>query len=137
MKHFKGILYILIAVFLIFIFVGYMIPQKTNIQKSLSCFDEVSKKNIMVTISGTYYSYFLADDIFKGMITVEGKRSLEREYVLRDDLYTNFIDAYGQPEGMILQFKKFSYINITDLDYYLYSEWDTAWTDEFKQKMRW
>lgn len=91
----------------------------------------------MVTISGTYYSYFLADDIFKGMITVEGKRSLEREYVLRNDLYTNFIDAYGQPEGMILQFKKFSYINITDLDYYLYSEWDTAWTDEFKQKMRW
>lgn len=68
---------------------------------------------------------------------MEGKRSLEREYTLRDDLYTNFVDEYGQPEGMILQFKKFSYINIYDLDYYLYSEWDTAWTKEFKQKMDW
>ncbi|MCI8629264.1 MAG: hypothetical protein HFE57_07160 [Firmicutes bacterium] len=137
MKYFKRLLYILIAIFCIFIFVGYTIPQKTNIEKSLNCFDEVSKKKIMVTISGTYYSYFLTDDVFKGIIIVEGKRSLEREYTLRDDLYTNFVDEYGQPEGMILQFKKFSYINIYDLDYYLYSEWDTAWTKEFKQKMNW
>ena len=137
MKYLRKIIYILFLIISMFIFAGYVIPKKITIEKTLDCFEEISGKKVTVIISGIYYSYLLRDDCFNGTINVENKRVCTMEYHLRKDLYTNFVDEYGQPEGMILQFKKFSYINIYDLDYYLYSEWDTAWTKEFKQKMNW
>lgn len=121
----------------LFILWGYFIPQKTTIQKYLNCFEKISGENITVNISGVYYAYFLKDDCFKGTINVENKRICTMNYNLREDLYTNFVDKYGQPEGGILQFKQFSYICISDLDYYLYSEWKPEWKKEFEKKEKW
>ena len=125
------LLYILIAA----IFVGlaiYLIPAKTAIQKTLPCTEHETGEIINVTISGTYYTYLLGDDLFDGTIAVEGKRTSTQTFELTDDLYTNFNDAYGQPQGHILQVEKFSYISIADDAYSISSEWNSNWEKSVK-----
>lgn len=126
---------ILLAVIL-FVFVGYLIPTKTAIDQNLPCTDMKTGAVINVTVSGTYYAYLLRDDVFDGKIDIEGKCSYTQKFELQDDLYTNFNDAYGQPKGHILQFKKFSYISIANEGYSISSQWDESWNEAYRKKAK-
>ncbi len=128
--HFLCIL--VAAIFVVFAI--YLIPAKTTLHKTLPCTEYETGEIINVTISGTYYTYLLSDDLFDGTIKIEGKRTCTQRFELTDDLYTNFNDAYGQPQGHILQVEKFSYISIADDDYSISSKWDSSWKKSLKQK---
>ncbi len=131
MKYLKKGMFLLLLAFFLFLFMGYTIPQKTRIQKSLSCLDDRQKK-IPVTISGTYFHYILKDDCFDGTITIAGKK-YTRNYTLRDDLYGNFTDETGQPTYIFLQFRQFDYISGSDGIHTFTSKWNPKWTKEFKK----
>lgn len=125
----------ILIVALLFVFAGYLIPTKTTLDKKLPCTDNQTGEIINVFVSGTYYKYLLGDDVFDGTIEVEGIRTCTQKFELTDDLYTNFNDEYGQPQGTILQFKEFSYISIADEGYSISSEWDSSWKEESEKKV--
>ena len=80
-------------------------------------------EKVAVEIKGTYYKYLLRDDEFQGSIIVEGKREANQRFSFTEDIYSNFNDAYGQPEGRILQYDMFKYISIAEQEYQISSEW--------------
>ena len=76
MKYLKKGMFLLLLAFFLFLFMGYTIPQKTRIQKSLSCLDDRQKK-IPVTISGTYFHYILKDDEIMSKLWPNRKERVE------------------------------------------------------------
>ncbi len=135
MKYFKKSMFLLLLAFFLFLFMGYTIPQKTKIQKTLFCLDN-SQKKIIVTVSGTYSHYMLKNDCFHGTITIAGKK-YTRNYILRDDFYGNFTDDVGQPTYEFLQFRQFDYISGSDGIHTFTSEWNPEWKKELEQKQKW
>lgn len=132
-KKKKVIGFISIVLFLIFCLLFYT-PKKFVIEKIFSCKELETNEEFIVNVSGTYYKFFLKDDIFDGTIEVEGKRIQTGKFHFREDMYTNFNDTYGQPQGLVLQFKQFSYIAIADDGYNICSEWNADWKEELEEQ---
>lgn len=105
------------------VFVAFLIPIQTEIEKTLLCNDPTSGEKVLVEIKGTYYKYLFGDDEFRGSIIIEGKREANQRFSFIDDRYSNFNDVYGQPEGSILQYDMFQYISISEQGYQISSEW--------------
>ena len=101
----KGAACAVLAAVAVFLFVGACVPKKTLVEKSLSCTGDGQAEPVTVEVSGTYYAYLLRDDVFDGTIDVKGERRETGRFTLLKDTYTSFHDEYGQPEGVILQFK--------------------------------
>ena len=133
----KGVACVVLAAMTVFLFAGLCVPKKTLVEKSLSCTKEGQAEPVTAEITGTYYAYFLRDDVFDGTIEIQGKRQETGRFTLFKDTYTSFHDAYGQPEGVILQFKEFSYISVVDSGYTISSEWDAGWKEESERKRKW
>ncbi len=132
----KNIALMIIVAGILFLVVILNIPLKTYVDKSLNCIDTNSQDTIIVTISGTMYSYLLKDDLFIGTIEVQGKRLNTGTFELRNDMYTNLTDNYGQPMEMVLQFDNFSYVNIAGTDYSISSEWNPEWNEKFQRQKK-
>lgn len=134
LRYIKKSIFLLFIALFVFLFVCYAVPQKTTIQKTLICAEQ--NQTILVTISGTYYDYILKNDCFEGMIDIAGKQ-YTGTYPLRDDLYGNFVDEFGQPTYSFLQFKQFSYLSGSDGIHNFTSEWDSAWNEAYQKKVKW
>lgn len=84
-----------------------------------------------VTVSGIYRHYLLRNDSFDGTIHIADKKVYTINQHLRQNSYGDIIitDEYGQPYCVagFLQYKKFSYICLSDSEYYLYSQWNKEW----------
>lgn len=135
MKKKNKLLLVIIAGICFFIII-LNIPNKVHVDKSLNCFETKEDIPITVNISGTLYSYLLKDDVFIGTINVCGKRTNTRRFELQDDLYTNLINEFGEPEEMVLQFDNFSYVNIVGEDYSISNEWNPKWNKRFQMKRK-
>lgn len=110
------------------------IPQKTNVDKVLNCIDAISQDTVIVTVSGTMYSYLLKNDLFTGTIEIQGKRKNTGTFELEKDMYTNLVDNYGQPMEIIMQFENFSYISVAGGGCSISNEWNPEWNEKLQRK---
>lgn len=133
----KGVACAVLAAVAVFLFAGLCVPKRTHVEKVLLCTEEGKTEPVTAEIRGTYSAYLLRDDVFNGVIEIQGKRQETGRFTLFKDTYTSFHDAYGQPEGVILQFKEFSYISVVDSGYTISSEWDAGWKEESERKRKW
>lgn len=133
----KGAVCAVLAAAAVFLFAGLCVPKRTHVEKVLPCTEEGQTEPVTAEIRGTYYAYLLRDDVFNGVVEIQGKRQETGRFTLFKDTCTSFHDAYGQPEGVILQFKEFSYISVADSGYVISSEWDAGWKEESERKQKW
>lgn len=70
----KGAVCAVLAAAAVFLFAGLCVPKRTHVEKVLPCTEEGQAEPVTTEIRGTYYAYLLRDDVFNGVIEIQGKR---------------------------------------------------------------
>ena len=99
---------------------------KTAIDREIACIDQKSGQDVTVKVKGTYYSYWLRNDLFDGLISISGEGigdlANERTFKFRNGETTFIEKTSGQPYASAGQTGMFATVWILAPDFAIYSK---------------